>query len=121
MLHVAKKYDVEWSDDAWFNYRVEEFTELLDSLGVEYCTAGSDTTRLDYRMAINADKENLHLIREAIKQLRKTPDVPHPVFKPDEDSCEYSMGEVASILENILEQADPKWIARRQCIELYWI
>lgn len=33
-LHIARKYEVEWSDSAHFNWKISEFHDLLDALDV---------------------------------------------------------------------------------------
>lgn len=35
-LHVAKKYEIDYSSSLGFNYKVVEFHDLLTSLGISY-------------------------------------------------------------------------------------
>lgn len=43
-LHVATKYQVEYSDIEFFNWKQSEFANLLDSVGIQYISDYEWTT-----------------------------------------------------------------------------
>jgi hypothetical protein len=107
-LSVASTYKVTWTG-GWFNYRVDEFEELLDSIpGFNYVFP--DDNHDDVEIAAN--KENLDILRKYIRALGDDADTVHPCFPEvrDKENCvskdAITKGDVAEYLTEILDLYD---------------
>lgn len=100
-LHVAKKYDVEYSNGEWFNHKCEELHNLLTALDVNYTGESYDdefeVSKKDWIKGINKLKnyDNLNEIEkddiaEAIHFMR-----------------DYEIDEIIKSMDVILERSDP--------------
>ncbi|HCE47153.1 MAG TPA: hypothetical protein DEQ84_00425 [Prevotellaceae bacterium] len=106
-LHVAKTYKVEYGK-ADFNHLQEQINLLLDDL-CENAVWESDAIP-DYANEVELNKEEL---KRGINRLRNEID--------DEEFCfyeidGYSRAEVADILEQFLNEADPD----NDFVKLFW-
>ena len=101
-LHIARRYDVEWADSAYFNWKIEEFHNLLSALGMYYTGEPwddeFDVSKEDWRMGIDTlrnydslDADDRKTIDEALEAL------------------EYGREEVLQIMEHLMNQAEPDW------------
>ena len=98
-LHVAKKYEIEYSLADNFNYEVEEFHDLLSSLDVSYTGDSYDNqfevSKEDWQKGIdklknlsNLETEEKEYIESALKDL------------------EEPLPEVIEFMELLFEEAD---------------
>ena len=93
-LHVATKYQIEYSDIEFFNWKQLEFADLLEAVGicVDPC---EDTSRFDF------DKEDMEmLIREVLTSDNDK------VLKAVEAMGE-SRENIAGKLQQLLDAAEP--------------
>lgn len=99
-LHVAKKYDVEYSLADNFNYEVEEFHDLLSSLDVSY-------TGDSYDNQFEVSKEEW---KRGIDKLKNLPNLETAEEKEDIESAlkdlEESLPEIIEFMELLFEEAD---------------
>lgn len=79
-LHVAKVYNVRYGNTTGFNYKVEEFHDLLSSLGVDYTGDSYDddfeVSRDDWNKGISKlenmerlDHDEVQGIQNSLKEL----------------------------------------------------
>ena len=101
-LHVAKKYDVEYSLADNFNYEVEEFHDLLSSLDVSY-------TGDSYDNQFEVSKEEW---KRGIDKLKNLPNLETAEEKEDIESAlkdlREPLPEIIDFMELLYEKADPK-------------
>ena len=101
-LHIATKYECEWSDMTAFNCKTEEFHDLLSALDVSYTGESWDdefeVSKDDWQKGIDTlreydslDDEAMNDIDEALKALE----------------CERE--KVLKIMEQFMEQSAPNW------------
>ena len=101
-LHVGTKYEVEWSDSAHFNWKIEEFHDLLSALDVSYTGESWDdefeVTKEEWQKGIDTlrsydtlDDDAKNRIDEALEAL------------------ESGREEVIEIMEHFYEQSAPNW------------
>lgn len=100
-LHVAKRYEVEYSSSLGFNYKVVEFHNLLTSLGVSYngetWNDNVEVCRDDLKTGLEKLKSHDRLDadeREGIEKALNGLDEP--------------IETVISIMERILNESDPE-------------
>ena len=100
-LHVAREYRVEYALGDAFNYKVEEFHNLLSACGVEY-------TGDEYDSEFEVSREDWTIMIEKLKNLDSINDARE---KADIRKCiadlESTAEEVIRMLEYFLENSDP--------------
>ena len=94
-LHVATKYQIEYSDIEFFNWKQSEFANLLDAVGIQYISDYEWTTFEFFR----EDMERL------IEAVRTSDDA--KVANAIND-FEMSRDEITDALNQLLKVADPK-------------
>lgn len=93
-LHVATKYQVEYSDIEFFNWKQLEFADLLEALCI--CVDPSeDTSRFDF------DKDDMKML---IRKVRTSDDT--NVLQAIETMGE-GRDKLADELQQLLDAADP--------------
>lgn len=101
-LHIARKYEVEWTDSAYFNWKIEEFHNLMDALEMYYTGETWDdefeVSKEDWQKGIDTlrnydslDADERETIDEALEPL------------------EYGREEVIGIMEHLMEQSEKDW------------
>lgn len=98
-LHVAKKYEVEYTLADNFNYEVEEFHDLLSSLDVTY-TGDSyddqfDVSKEEWKKGIDKLKNLSNLETEERKEIESAL-----------EKLEEPLAEIIEFMELLLEEAD---------------
>lgn len=100
-LHVARKYDVEYGRTEAFNYKCEEFHNLLSACGAKYtgesCDELFEVTRADWTNNLigklkrldKLEEEEREEILDAISTLKTTPE------------------EIVRVAEKLIAEADP--------------
>ena len=100
-LHVAKTYKVEYASGDAFNYKVEEFHDLLSACGIDFTGEMHDP---DFEVS----KEDWLKMIEKLKNLGSLKDARE---KEDIQKCieelESTADETAEMLEYYLENSDP--------------
>lgn len=67
-LYVAKRYILEYADHSDFNWKIEEFHNVLDTLGVSQCNIEPDEVNgISYSCEFEVDKQEMV---EALNQLQ---------------------------------------------------
>lgn len=107
-LHVAKTYKVEYAGGSDFNYRVEQFHDLLTELGIEYTGDAYDD---DFQVDVESWKNGIDLLRGIDNE---TPEVRDAILAAVDDLNDpsypndkpYTPKKVASIMEDLLQEAD---------------
>lgn len=94
-LHVATKYQVEYSDIDFFNWKQSEFANLLDSVGIQYISDYEWTTFEFFR-------EDMERLIEAVR----TSDDAKVVSAIND--FEMPREEIADAFDLLLKVADPK-------------
>ena len=94
-LHVATKYQIEYSDIEFFNWKQSEFANLLDAVCIQYISDYEWTTFEFFR----EDMERL------IEAVRTSDDA--KVANAIND-FEMSRDEITDALNQLLKVADPK-------------
>lgn len=101
-LYVAKKYDVQYADIAYFNWHIAEFHDLLDALDVYYTGETWDDdfeiSKTDWEKGI----DTLRNYRKLDESARESIDEALKVLG-------YKREEVLKIMEKYLEKADPTY------------
>lgn len=93
-LHVATKYQVEYSDIEFFNWKQGEFAALLEAVGI--CVDPSeDSSRFDF------DKDDMEML---IREVRTSDN--DKVLKAVEAMGE-SRENIADKLQQLLDAAEP--------------
>lgn len=93
-LHVATKYQVEYSDIEFFNWKQMEFADLLEVVGI--CVDPSeDSTRFDF------DKDDMEML---IREVRTSND--GKVLRAIE-AMDESREKLADELQQLLDAAEP--------------
>ena len=100
-LHVCRKYDVEYGETEAFNYKCEEFHDLLQAVGAEFTGESTDSTfevsRSDWTEKLIGKLRNLDDQEEDVKE-----DI------LDATSClNLTPEEIIDIAERLLEESDP--------------
>lgn len=100
-LHVAKKYEVEYSSSLGFNYEVVEFHKLLTSLGISYNGETWDddieVCKDDWKKGISKLKSYEQLEAEGAKGIEEAL-----------DELEEPVEEIINTMERILTESDHK-------------
>ena len=107
-LHVAKTYKVEYAGGSDFNYRVEQFHNLLSELGIDYSGDAYDD---DFEVAVeawengikrlrNLDAETEEVREDIIEAVKALNDPYYPYVTP------YDPKSVATVMEELLKEAD---------------
>lgn len=93
-LHVATKYQIEYSDIEFFNWKQMEFADLLEAVGI--CVDSSeDSSRFDF------DKDDMEML---IREVRTSDN--DKVLKAVEAMGE-SRENIADKLHQLLDAAEP--------------
>lgn len=93
-LHVATKYQVEYSDIEFFNWKQMEFADLLEVVGI--CVDPSeDSTRFDF------DKDDMEML---IREVRTSND--GKVLRAIE-AMDEGREKLADKLQQLLDAAEP--------------
>ena len=101
-LHIAKKYEVEWSDSAHFNWKISEFHDLLDALDVYYT---GETWDDDFEVSKEDWQKGIDTLRSYDKL---DADAQETIDKALE-ALEYEREELIRIMEQFMEQSAPNW------------
>lgn len=100
-LHVAKKYEIEYSSSFGFNYKVVEFHNLLTALGISYNGESWDDD-------VEVNRENF---RQGLDKL-KTYDKLDAGEKTEIDEAlselDEPVEEIIEIMERLLTESDQK-------------
>lgn len=98
-LYVAKKYDVEWSDEpACFNWKQEEFHYLMSILEVDAGEPYDDY----FSISVDAWKEGIERLKDYDNLELYTQQEIDEVLK----KLEYSRDEIIEIMNKYLNKAD---------------
>lgn len=93
-LHVATKYQIEYSDIEFFNWKQMEFADLLEAVGI--CVDPSeDSSRFDF------DKDDMEML---IREVRTSDN--DKVLKAVE-AMDESREKLADKLQQLLDAAEP--------------
>lgn len=93
-LHVATKYQVEYSDIEFFNWKQGEFADLLEAVGI--CVDPSeDSTRFDF------DKDDMEML---IREVRTSND--GKVLRAIE-AMDEGREKIADELQQLFDAAEP--------------
>lgn len=98
-LHVAKKYDVEYSLADNFNYEVEEFHDLLSSLDVSY-------TGDSYDNQFEVSKEEWKRGIDKLKNLSNLETEEKEDIESALKDLEEPLPEIIEFMELLFEEAD---------------
>ena len=99
-LHVAKKYQVEWADKEAFNWKCEEFHNLLSACGVDYTGESWDSS-------FEVTKDDWEKAVWKIKNMEILKDDERVEIKKCLESLDSSADETAKILQSFLSLSDP--------------
>lgn len=105
-LHVAKTYVVEWGSTEKFNWKFDEFRELLDELGAGTDMMGEDENMYDFEVA----QENYETAMENLEQYITDPDNLSDEVDADDirraiEKLEYGAQEVLDIMHDYYDEA----------------
>ena len=100
-LHVARKYEIEYSSSFGFNYKVVEFHNLLTALGISYNGESWDddieVNRDDFKQGLDKLKSYDKLDEEERTKIDETlSEIDEPVE------------EIIEIMERLLTESDQK-------------
>lgn len=98
-LHVAKKYEVEYTLADNFNYEVEEFHDLLSSLDVTY-------TGDSYGNQFDVSKEEWKKGIDKLKNLSNLETEEREEIESALEKLEEPLAEIIEFMELLLEEAD---------------
>lgn len=98
-LHVAKKYEVEYTLADNFNYEVEEFHDLLSSLDVTY-------TGDSYDDQFDVSKEEWKKGIDKLKNLSNLETEEREEIESALEKLEEPLAEIIEFMELLLEEAD---------------
>ena len=99
-LHVAKVYKVEYAIGDAFNYKSEEFHNLLSACGVEY-------TGDEYDSDFEVTKDEWRKAIEMLKHLYDLEDNKREEIKGAIDDLASTTDEVVHMMEYYFEHSDP--------------
>ena len=99
-LHVARVYKVEYALGDAFNYKVEEFKNLLSACNATYI---GETWDEDFEVT----KEDWNKVIDKIKHLSDLPDDEKEEIEGAIDDLGSTNEEVIQMLEYYLEESDP--------------
>lgn len=99
-LHVARVYKVEYALGDAFNYKSEEFHNLLSACGLEY-------TGDEYDSDFEVSKEEWRKAIDKLKHLNDLEDDKREEIKGAIDDLASTTDEVVSMMEYYLEHGDP--------------
>ena len=99
-LHVAKVYKVEYALDDAFNYKCEEFHNLLSACDATY-------TGESYESDFEVTKEDWRKVIDKLKHLYDLDDNEGEEIKGAVDDLASTTDEVIQMLEYYLEHAEP--------------
>lgn len=99
-LHVAKKYDVEYACGNAFNYKCEEFHDLLSSCGAAY-------TGESYEAEFEVTREDWKMVIDKLKNISNLEEDEREEIKGSIDDLDCTTEEVIEMLEYYLEKSDP--------------
>lgn len=111
-LNVAKKYDIQYSPNAWFNHGSGEFNSFLSKLASDTgCYAWFNNEESDrYSDEIEVSKGDWQQMVAELKE--RNPEEIAMVSCGDE----YTVKEMVDIMQEIYEDADPY----NDLIHLFW-
>lgn len=99
-LHVARVYKVEYALGDAFNYKVEEFKNLLSACNATYT---GETWDEDFEVT----KEDWNKVIDKIKHLSDLPDDDKEEIEGAIDDLGSTTDEVIEMMEYYLEESDP--------------
>ena len=99
-LHVAKVYKVEFALGDAFNYKVEEFHNLLSACDATY-------TGESYDSDFEVTKDDWRKVIDNLKHLYDLPEDERDEIKGAVDDLASTTDEVISMMEYYLENAEP--------------
>ena len=99
-LHVARVYKVEYALGDAFNYKCEEFHNLLSACGVKY-------TADEYDSDFEVEKDEWRKAIDKLKHLYDLEDEEREYIKGAIDDLASTTDEVVSMMEYYLEHGDP--------------
>ena len=100
-LHVAKKYDVEYSNGECFNHKCEEFHNLLSALDIYY---SGDVYDAEFEVSKEGWIEGINKLKnyDNLDEIEKDGIAEAIRFMRD-----YKIDELVKCMEEILERSDP--------------
>ena len=99
-MHVATKYEVRYSGGDAFNYKCEEFHNLL-----ALCEAGYTGEAWDPEFEV--DKCDWENVIEKLKSLESLPQEEKEEITEAIEALEHTVDEIIKYMEYFLEQSDP--------------
>ena len=102
-LHSAKIYQVEYSDDSWFNWDIEEINDLIAAHTDN--SWFSDTEYMSGSNSLEVEKDEMQSLIDWLNDPDNEDD-----YKEENEtlSKKYSRTEVAERLSSLLKDSDPK-------------
>ena len=100
-LHVARVYRVEYALGDAFNYKYEEFLNLLSTCGVDY-TGGNE-----YEAEFEVTVDDWNKVIDKLKHLYDLEEDEREEIKGAVEDLESTTDEVIEMLEYYLENSDP--------------
>jgi len=99
-LHVATTYRVEWGNAIGFNFKVQEFHNLLDSCGCDY---SGEEFEIDFEVL----KNDWRLVIDKLKRLDSLPDDEAEEIEERVKDLQCTTEEVIDKMESLLTMGEP--------------
>lgn len=100
-LHVAKKYEIEYSSSFGFNYKVVEFHNLLTALGISYNGESWDDD-------IEVNRDDFKQGLEKLKNYDKLDAEERTKIDEALSEIDEPVEEIIEIMERLLTESDQK-------------
>lgn len=100
-LHVAKKYEIEYSSSFGFNYKVVEFHNLLTALGISYNGESWDDD-------VEVNRENFRQGLDKLKAYDKLDAGEKAEIDEALSEIDEPVEEIIEIMEKLLTESDQK-------------
>lgn len=100
-LHVARKYEIEYSSSFGFNYKVVEFHNLLMALGISYNGESWDDD-------VEVNREDFRHGLEKLKNYDKLDEEERTKINETLSEIDEPVEEIIEIMERLLTESDQK-------------
>lgn len=100
-LHVARKYEIEYSSSFGFNYKVVEFHNLLTALGISYNVESWDDD-------VEVNREDFRHGLEKLKNYDKLDEEERTKIDETLSEVDEPVEEIIEIMERFLTESDQK-------------
>lgn len=100
-LHVARKYEIEYSSSFGFNYKVVEFHNLLTALGISYNGESWDDD-------VEVNRENFRQGLDKLKTYDKLDAEERTEIDEALSELDEPVEEIIEIMERLLTESDQK-------------